>query len=398
MNRPPRLLFVLAAALALPRCASDPKPAATADGATTADTAVADGSPADGAVADTAKADATKAETGTGDATTASDTKAGSTGDAKPADVAKKLPTCAEAAGGWVVTGTCSTGGASIPYACMKAKDCTLTWETDYRNWSGPLTGATYALKNGTGSEKIDGTFESMDTGSYTYAGPGITCNATMERFVSTVAPQPCCDPVGQDCADKNTACVPMAEQWNGQEILTTGCLPLADGATTSEGAVCKLAAEQPCAAGLLCARPVGVSSGSEGTCKKLCAAATHCGSIQSCVIVGGAPKTGVCSATCGPFATAGDPLACPAGFGCSPAAVASAQAERELGTVCLKQGNGKAGDACTSSTTCAPGTTCNSGQCRPLCDDAHPCAAGACAGFGLPEGKTVGKGFGYCK
>ena len=384
-----QFLVVLAV---LSGCGSDPAPATAgqADAAAGLTDAAASETTAD------AKADSKPNDT----AVSAKDaTTDGATTDVKVTETAgKTLPTCAQAVSGWVVTGKCSNGGSSIPYACMKAKGCELTWETDYRNWSGPMADGAYHLKNATGTEKIDGAFDSKDSGTYTYEGGSLTCTASIERFISSVTDQTCCDPVGQDCADKTMACVPIADTQDNQEIVTTGCLAMADAPTSTEGAVCKLAPALPCAAGLLCAREFGVTTGADGTCKKLCSAATHCAATQSCVIVGGAPKTGVCSHTCAPFVDAASPLACPAGFGCLAAGVANAKSERELGTLCLLQGSGKLGDACTSSSTCAPSSTCSGNQCKALCDSAHPCQTGACTDFGLPLGPTAPAGFGYCK
>lgn len=377
---------VCSALIVLAACAGSEKSSAPAG--TSAKDAGGDGATAlaDTAAADTAAADIASADAGKADA--AADAK----NDAKTADVPKI--SCAGVAGGWAVTGTCSNGGTSIPFGCMMVKDCTLSWETDYRDWVGPLTGADYSLK-GKAGDSIVGHFDGPDDATYTYQGGSLTCESSMTRFASSMTGQVCCHAVAQDCADAGQACVPIAEG----DIVTTGCLDVAAGATATEGAACS-DTDLPltCGKGLICGRPIGSPKGTASHCKKLCVGSKDCGATQNCLIVSGSPKSGVCETSCVAFAATGTAGACPAGMACTVAAVADAAEDRVSGTLCVLQGSGAVGAACDSTSDCGADSLCLGSKCRSLCDKAHPCAAGSCTDFGLTPGPTAPQGFGYCK
>lgn len=361
-------------------CGSSTSTASKADAASTADSA-GDSTPT---------GDASGDSTPTGD--TSGDSKGGDaqTSDSKASDTTAF--SCAQAAGAWAVTGTCSNGGGSIPYACMKVKDCTATWETDFRDWTGSLTGADYHLKNAAGSESIDGHFDDGNSGSYTFKGGSLTCDATMVRYSSTASDQLCCDVIVQDCVGPGQGCVPMLEGDVGAEIVTTGCLALADNATTSEGAACDASGlPLSCGKGLLCIK----GNGGQGTCAKLCISAGNCGASQNCVIASGAPKAGVCETACTPLAGNNS---CGDGQFCGPAAAANAAGQRVMAGACSAAGTTKFGGPCQGSGECKADSLCISGVCAPQCDDSHPCDVGTCTGFGLDLAQGMPANFGYCK
>lgn len=371
--------FALTAACA--ETAAPAKPADTASGAQDA-TAAAD------SAADTTAADSAKlAETALPDVKSSDAVK----------DVSKVVP-CADRAGGYVVDGQCSNGAQSIPYACMLVKGCDLTWETDFRDWSGPLTGNDYALANAGKTDTITGTFTGETTGKYTYKGGSLTCEATMEKFESTFASDICCSVTGQACSQPDTACVPIQDSAGPVNIVTTGCVPLAQAATT-EGAPCSAApGKLTCKAGLICSKDGGAADKDAGHCKKLCVAKTDCGQGQACVIVTGAPKSGVCAPVCSPFAELGSAGGCKAGETCAATAVSDGKGERGIGGECVASDDGKEGASCSSGSGCANGLACVDKKCAPYCDNGHPCKSGSCTNFGLPNGPDVGAGFGYCK
>ncbi len=353
-------------------CGSDATTAAAADAAVS-DSKVADSTSKDGVATDTVAGDVAKADSKTDTFT----------------------PSCAQAAGAWAVTGTCSNGASSIPFACMKAKGCTLTWEADFREWTGTLAGADYHLTNAAGSENIDGHFKSADMGSYTFSTKGLTCDATMDRFSSDLSDQLCCDVVAQDCQGAGKVCVPMLDTGSGAEIVTTGCLDVAGDATTTAGATCNgNGLPLTCGKGLLCVKPTGAGGSGQGACAKLCANAGDCGTSQSCVIASGAPKSGVCEAGCTPLASKDG---CGDGQFCGPAALSDSSGQRVMGGACAVGGTVKAGEKCSGSGQCQVGAICASGACAALCDNAHPCPTGTCTGFGLTLAGSAPAGFGYC-
>lgn len=369
-------------------CGQATAPPVAADGSAAAEVAAQD---AVAAAADAAKgADTTAADAAT-DGAAAKDV---ATIDAK-ADASKPIA-CADRAGGYLVDGKCSNGGTSIPFACMLVKGCDLTWQTDFRNWSGPLIGNDYTLVNAAKTDKIVGKFENATGGTYTYEGPGLTCNATMERFESTFATDICCSVVGNSCSDAASACVPIQESAGPANIVTTGCVPLADAPTTVDAPCSAAAGKLTCKAGLMCIKDSVKGDG--GHCKKLCVAAGDCPAGQGCTIASAAPKAGVCFAVCSPFAAATDPLGCPQGQACMPLTASDAQAERVMGARCVPTEGGKIGDSCGSGANCENGAVCVAKSCAAICDDAHPCKAGSCTGFGVANGPDVGNGFGYCK
>lgn len=366
--------------------------------ATTAPVAADSSATAEVAAPDTASASADAAKSAdiasTDSTTDLAVAKDVATVDAKP-DAPKPIA-CADRAGGYLVDGKCSNGGASIPFACMLAKGCELTWQTDFRNWTGPLVGNDYTLVNAAKTDKIVGKFESATGGSYTYEGPGLTCNATMERFESSFATDVCCNVVAQGCADAGSACVPIQESAGPANIVTTGCVPLGDAPTTVDAPCNAAPGALTCKAGLMCIKDAAKGDG--GHCKKLCVAAGDCPAGQACTIASTAPKGGVCFPSCSPFAAVGADGACAVGQACMPLAVSDAAAERVMGARCVPTAGGKAGDACGAGANCENGAVCVAKLCAPLCDDAHPCKSGQCTGFGPPNGPDVGKGFGYCK
>jgi hypothetical protein len=298
---------------------------------------------------------------------------------------------CAARAGGYAVDGTCSGGGASIPYACMLAQGCQMTWEVDFRDWTGPLTGNDYALKNASGSETITGSFDTPTTGNYHYASATLTCDASLERIEPSHASRLCCSPLGQDC-DKGQACVPVLETLDSGDVLTTGCLDLAKDVTGLGGACTLQQDESQCQVGLVCLSGAGQTTAS---CRKLCAKAGDCGGSETCAGLTGAPRTGFCSASCTPFA---DGTGCAKTDACTITRVVDDKGAAVLGTICIVPGGAVAGGTCKAGVDCGAGLACISGKCRPMCDAQHACASGKCTDLGIALGKTLGAGFGTCE
>lgn len=348
----------------------------------------------------------TPATTGTEDAAVSTDTLATDTvtpadttgSDASTGDVGKDIskdvatPSCASRAGAYTVEGTCSGGGASITFACMQAKECELSWISGYRAWTGPLTGNHYELANKSGSEKIIGDFHTADSASYQFSGGSLTCDATMTRLDPTQADSLCCDVKAQDCKS-GFACAFTAEKPGAEVIYTTGCLPLADSPTAEGGACTQSATASPCQAGLICIRNPG-SQGGDGTCVKACIGDNDCAGATRCAVVTDEPRGGICQTPCIPFANG----ACASGYTCRVNSFADANYDRYLSGECGINGTLTTGAACTSSTDCGEGLICTKDGCKAQCDGAHKCATGTCTDFGLPLGKGVGAGFGFCK
>jgi len=250
-------------------------------------------------------------------------------------------------------------------------------------------------LSNTAGTENIDGHFDSSNAGSYTFATKGLTCDATMVRFSSTLTDQLCCDVVAQDCQEAGKVCVPMLDSDSGAEIVTTGCIDVAADATTTAGAACAGGLPLACGKGMLCIKATGAGSGGQGTCAKLCVSAGDCGALQSCVIASGAPRSGVCESACTPLASSNT---CGDGQFCGPAALSDSKGQRVMGGACAVAGTGKPGDKCSGSGQCQVDAICVAGKCAALCDSGHPCSTGTCKDFGLPLASSVGAGFGFCE
>ncbi len=335
----------------------------------------------------------------TGTDATASDAASGTDAtidskDAKTKDVV--IPSCASRAGAYAVEGTCSGGTASIPFACMLAKDCQLTWAADYRTWTGPLTGNDFALASADGKETITGAFDTASTGSYQYASGGLTCDATMAYMDPGQADSLCCDVLANDCKTGD-ACVVVSETAGTTAILTTGCIPLAASPTAEGGACSQSATETGCAVGSLCVRTTG-GAGNDGICRKFCQRATDCKPAQQCDIVTDAPRSGICDAACAPFAGEAGGDACPAGQNCLPTLIADGTYQRFISTTCGAAGTAISGGACGNGVACGVGLVCVKSACTPLCDTKHPCASGTCAGYGITNASNVPAGFGFCQ
>ena len=247
----------------------------------------------------------------------------------------------------------------------------------------GALTpdGNTYKLASPKGDETITGEFTSADDGHYSYAGPGgLTCDADFSRLEPTVGNTPCCAPLGQDCA-ADEACVPVQEEGDAGAFITTECLPVAKAAV-GKGESCKTGSGGlGCKAGLMCTAAIGSGKGAVSTCKALCVAADQCGSSETCLILSGSPKAGLCDQACDLFAAATDTGACANGGVCQPVSAIDAKGQPAVGSVCTAPSALKAGDAC-KGLDCGAGLSCSKGVCQPLCDDDHPC----------PSGKKCGK------
>ena len=328
----------------------------------------------------------------------ATDTASGTdaTIDAKP-DVAKDvvIPSCASRVGAYTIDGTCTGGASSITFACMLAKDCAVSWVSDYRAWSGPLKGNDFTLASPDGTENLVGSFDSVSTGFYHYDNGSLTCDATFAVYDPSTADSLCCDVLANDCKTGD-ACVVVSEKPGDTAILTTGCIPLAANPTAEGGACTQSATETQCPAGSLCVRTTG-SSGNDGSCQHMCQRASDCKGSEQCDIVTDAPRSGLCDTACKPFADVAG-TACPTGQACLPTTVAGNDYLRSVSTVCGAPGTAALGKACGNGTYCAAGLVCISSACTPICDDTHACATGKCTNFGLPNASSVPAGYGFCK
>ncbi len=369
-----RKFIGLCAIVALAACGSK---TATSDGADVADDA-ATGSDAVG----------TDAIAGT-DATSAPDTKLDGANDVF-------IPSCASRAGAYAIDGTCTGGASSITFGCMRAKDCNLTWVGDYRTWSGTLKGNDFTLASTDGSENFSGSFDSASNGFYHYDNGSLTCDATVTYVDPTQADSLCCDVLANDCKTGD-ACVVVAETPANTPILTTGCVPLAASPTAEGNACTQSATETGCAAGSLCVRNTG-SAGSDGTCQHLCQQVSDCKAGLQCDIVSDAPRAGICDTACAPFADEAGGTTCPIGQNCLPTLIAGGNYVRAVSTVCGTSGTATAGQPCSATSLCGGGLVCIASACTPICDTKHPCATGACTGFGLASASGIPAGFGFCK
>ncbi|WP_255442091.1 hypothetical protein [Corallococcus sp. Z5C101001] len=171
------------------------------------------------------------------------------------------------------------------------------------------------------------------------------------------------CDPVSQGCAN-GLRCT-----YVGLDAGTTERQCVAAG-TAAEGAPCTLAASPPgqtydtCAAGLYCKDEAQADGGTGFFCRKLCHAASDCGS-GDCNTVLRLAGTRELPLVCGPPSARCDAFAqdCESPLGCYPAA---------NGPVCAGQGTLAPGAACEFSNQCSRGSTCvvsgGAGACRTLC------------------------------
>ena len=341
------------------------------------------------AITDVTNADVTAAGS---DATSGTDATADSK-DATTKDV--PVPSCASRVGAYTIDGTCTGGASSITFACMLAKDCDVSWVSDYRAWSGPLKGNDFTLASPDGTENLVGSFDSTSTGFYHYDNGSLTCDATFTFMDPSTADSLCCDVITNDCKTGD-ACVVVDEKPGTVDILTTGCMPLAAN-PTAEGAACtQSATESPCAAGSICIRTTG-GTGNDGFCQHLCQRVGDCKSGQQCDIVTDAPRSGICDTPCAPFSDETG-SACPTGQACVPTTTAGADYMRSVSAVCAAAGIAALGATCGSGTYCASGLVCIKSACTPMCDTKHPCATGKCTGYGLPNAASAPAGFGFCQ
>jgi hypothetical protein len=328
----------------------------------------------------------------------ATDTASGTDATTDSADATIKdvpAPSCASRVGAYTIDGTCTGGASSITFACLVAKECDVSWVSDYRAWSGPLKGNDFTLASPDGTENIVGSFDSTSTGFYHYDNGSLTCDATFTTFDPSQADSLCCDVLANDCKTGDV-CVVVAEKPGTTEILTTGCVPLAANPTEEGGACTQSATESQCPAGSLCVRTTG-SSGNDGFCQHMCQRVTDCKGGQQCDIVTDAPRSGLCDTACEPFADVTG-TTCPAGQACVPTTIAGTDYLRSISTVCATPGTAALGKACGSGTYCAAGLVCSQSVCTPICDDKHPCTTGKCTNFGLPNASSAPAGFGFCK
>lgn len=170
----------------------------------------------------------------------------------------------------------------------------------------------------------------------------------------------------------------PLSDHLHGR-LYKTGCHPPWEPARNEEGEICsrKYVGYDDCVKGYHC-MPEGVEA---TACRKFCGADTDCPSGSRCgVITDQPPFYGVCWKTCTPFGND-----CPGGT-CAGARLGIDGVN--LFESCREIGPAAVGEACKQQWNCGADMNCRgslSFTCKAMCDDNHPCEAGAC-------GKLPGK------
>lgn len=208
-------------------------------------------------------------------------------------------------------------------------------------------------------------------------------------------APAAACDPVAQTCPPgPQSKCTLVTVAGHN----TPACVE--DHGAVAEGAPCQRDVDGPagfghddCDKGLFCTF-IGVlppSAGGTRRCRTLCHVDATCPTGQRCAALDDAsPANGFCGATCQPFGAA-----CPTGLECSRLWPAADPAGPAAFVTCRLPGSKARGAACDPvAEDCVAGHVCvdpalgQAPSCLPLCDDAHPCAAGTCV---MPAGLGAG-------
>jgi hypothetical protein len=135
------------------------------------------------------------------------------------------------------------------------------------------------------------------------------------------------------------------------------------------------------CMPGLICDDNTEVS-----ICRATCSETVSCPGGDSCFT-----GDGVCEDTCTPFTHAG----CPTGSKCDPLN----ESFGDVLAICSGIGTGTQGDYCRANWDCARNYVCfllvegsPDGECRAICDAAHPCLTGTCNHYDV-----FGQNLGYC-
>lgn len=148
------------------------------------------------------------------------------------------------------------------------------------------------------------------------------------------------------------------------------------------------------CAAGLACTY-LGVlppAAGGTRMCRRFCHSDDDCPGSQVCARVSDqSPPDGFCGPPCRPFGND-----CGSAMTCADVWSSAADPNRYL-VFCRVPGPLADGASCGKDEDCGVDRACiasspNSATvCRPLCDAAHPCAAGSC------QVEDAASGVGYC-
>ncbi|WP_239576489.1 hypothetical protein [Archangium primigenium] len=189
------------------------------------------------------------------------------------------------------------------------------------------------------------------------------------------------CDVVAQNCA-VGSRCTYVTRG----DVTARRCVPTGSG-TVAEGASCASTATvdgdfyDNCQPGLACTSQETPSGGSTPyTCKRFCYGGEGCRAPQDCVEVVRFTGTNELPRVCGAPGAACDVLAqgCASPLACYPSP--------QSGNVCVTAGALGAGQTCTYSNDCAPGSACVSEGarfvCRALCrspSGSPSCASGRC-------------------
>lgn len=271
-----------------------------------------------------------KADTVSAPDSTVYDTASDSTGDA--GDAGKELAAsdglpdsytevasvCAQYSGGYRLNTTCQPKETPISSTiCVKQDGCNVTMyvgapalaataSTEGLVGSGGQPAAVFTLETVADSALVS--YE--DTAGNTFKCEGIALPGPVADLTSY-----CCEVVAQNCPGANEKCGLVSAGQGGS--IVTACLP--QTGTVTEGAPCVRASEElegyghdDCANGLFCSSLLYESLEAR-QCLKLCKSEPDCNQGDLCLSSATAPATGVCTATCDPFAPV-----CPEQLGCT--------------------------------------------------------------------------------
>lgn len=287
---------------------------------------------------------------------------------------------CANVAGAYAITGTCTSTLVVPPSVmCIRQKDCALTGKDDFPNQvlTGTATATTVtATAESPAHQDCTGEVKDGKLGTLACTGTGITCTMTAAPAPIANATDYCCDVLAQDCPS-GSRCQPMGSI--DKVPLVNACVP--DRGTVELGAACTRAStatadvgNDDCKKGLYCSNG-GQPATTSRVCRKLCKNNPDCTKAgQACFNLTGI-DAGFCMERCSIF----NGTACGTGNTCR--VLPSVENDRFVfDQRCDFVGAVAAGAACQFHTDCAAGLACNdANKCAPYCDSTHPCATGTC-------------------
>lgn len=289
---------------------------------------------------------------------------------------------CANLAGVYGITGTCTTDVLAPPkILCVRQKECSFTAKTEAVGQiiTGTATNTGFTATTETPvHEDCSGTVADGALGTLECGAAGITCTMSGTRVAMPNAVDYCCDVVAQDCG-AGMRCQSMGTTENLS--LVSVCVP--DRGTVDLNGTCTRAStatadigNDDCKKGLFCAN-TGQASTTTRICRKLCRTNTDCTTAGEACFGVGAIDAGFCMARCSIFGSTG--TACGTNNTCR--IIGSFESDGyTLDQRCDFVGAGAAGATCAFHSDCAAGLGCNdSGKCAAYCDGAHACTTGTC-------------------